>query len=285
MTTAQFHWGYDSFSAECQVNFTGPLDWGKKYPYALYGKKQSPIDIDTSTTRIDLNLPNLLLSYDPSKCVTITNNGHSFAVSAQESGTNLTGGPLRHNYRLAQFHCHWGSCDEKGAEHTVDGHRYPAELHLVHWNTSLYASFADAVRNPNGIAVLGVFLKTGREHPAWAELEPHFKEIRYMGDSVKLRKGFNPGRLFPENKQDYWTYDGSLTTPPCYESVRFILFHEPVEISTEQLKEFRSLSYLPASAHKRRSTCRLVDNFRPCMPLNNREVVTTWLDNFNFDLF
>lgn len=72
----------------------------------------------------------------------------------------LTGGPLGTDlYKLEQFHSHWGCTDDKGSEHTVDGISYAGELHLVHWNTTKYETFAKAASAPDGLAVLGVFFE------------------------------------------------------------------------------------------------------------------------------
>lgn len=60
---------------------------------------------------------------------------------------------------MEQFHCHWGCSDNSGSEHTVDGTSYAGELHLVHWNSTKYNSFAEAAGHPDGLAVLGVFLQ------------------------------------------------------------------------------------------------------------------------------
>ncbi|KAG8133742.1 hypothetical protein E2320_011505, partial [Naja naja] len=70
----------------------------------------------------------------------------------------MKGGPVSGIYKLKQFHIHWGSCEGQGSEHTVDGVKYDAELHLVHWNTK-YGTFDEAVKHPDGLAVVGVFLK------------------------------------------------------------------------------------------------------------------------------
>ena len=87
----------------------------------------------------------------------------------------MSGGPLDSTYQLAQFHAHWGGENARGSEHTVDGkvgsgkylcfknifaHRqmFSAELHLVHFNTK-YGSLGEAVDKPDGLAVLGIFLK------------------------------------------------------------------------------------------------------------------------------
>lgn len=76
------------------------------------------------------------------------------------TGSELIGGPLGNDvFKLEQFHCHWGSCNEIGSEHTVDGTSYAGELHLVHWNTTKYKTFGEAASAPDGLAVLGVFLQ------------------------------------------------------------------------------------------------------------------------------
>lgn len=102
--------------------------------------------------------------------------------------SELAGGPLSSKYRLEQFHMHWGDCDNEGSEHTVDGKSFAGEvgnpsgtrvttvaalslltivvlclvfsqLHLVHWNCEKYDSFSEAAAHPDGLAVLGVFIK------------------------------------------------------------------------------------------------------------------------------
>lgn len=73
--------------------------------------------------------------------------------------SGLTGGPLEDDvYQLAQFHAHWGGENARGSEHTVDGKSFSAELHLVHYNTK-YGDLGNAVDKPDGLAVLGMFIK------------------------------------------------------------------------------------------------------------------------------
>lgn len=75
----------------------------------------------------------------------------------------LRGGPLGSDvYKLEQWHCHWGAANGEGSEHTVDGRAFSGELHLVHWNTSKYNSFAEAAGQEDGLAVLGVFLAVSK---------------------------------------------------------------------------------------------------------------------------
>lgn len=135
---------------------------------------------------------------------------------------------------LEQFHCHWGCSDGRGSEHTVDGKSYAGELHLVHWNKSKYSSFAEAASKPDGLAVLGVFLDVGKSHPELDKVAQLLPFITHKGDRVTLQEALDPSKLLPENKA-YWTYLGSLTTPPFNESVIWILFKNPVELSPEQV--------------------------------------------------
>ncbi|EMP42286.1 Carbonic anhydrase 1 [Chelonia mydas] len=76
-----------------------------------------------------------------------------------EGSSVVTSGPLTGNYRLHQFHFHWSQTEDHGSEHTVDGAKYAAELHLVHWNSDKYSSFAEASDKPDGLSVIAVFLK------------------------------------------------------------------------------------------------------------------------------
>ncbi|PIK49738.1 putative carbonic anhydrase 2 [Apostichopus japonicus] len=213
------------------------------------------------------------MKYDSHMCSSLTNNGRTFCVSVKSDVCNLSGGPLTDKYRLLQFHCHWGSDDSKGAEHTIDGQQHAAELHLVHWNTDKFTSPGDAIKNDKGIAVLTAFIKVGKEHKGWNQVLDHFKEISDVNGVCNMDEDFNPKCLLPENLTDYWTYEGSLTTPPCYESVRFIIFKEVVELSKEQLAQFRSLSTTAETEGAQGDACpKLVDNFRPLQPLNGRIV-------------
>ena len=72
---------------------------------------------------------------------------------------SVTGGPLRDKYVFEKFQFHWGMDDSYGSEHTVGGKSYAAEVHLVHWNVSKYDTFQEAVKQADGLTVLGVFFR------------------------------------------------------------------------------------------------------------------------------
>ncbi|XP_063307349.1 carbonic anhydrase 2-like [Pelobates fuscus] len=244
----------------------GPDTWHHSFPIAQ-GDHQSPIDINTSQAKYDASLKPVSIHYDPSTAKVILNNGHAFNVEFEDSEDKsvLRGGPVDGTYRLKQFHFHWGSCDGHGSEHTVDGVKYEAELHLVHWNTK-YASFGEAVKHCDGLAVVGVFLRVGDTKPELQEVINALNLIPNKGKEAAFTD-YDPSGLLP-NSLDFWTYKGSLTTPPLLQCVTWILLKEPISVSSQQISKLRSLFFNDESE----DPCHMVDNFRPPQPLKNREV-------------
>ncbi|KAG7272295.1 hypothetical protein CRUP_014180 [Coryphaenoides rupestris] len=251
-------WGY---SAE-----NGPAKWGKDFPNAD-GVRQSPINIEPAAAKFDAGLQPLSLTYDPSTSMDILNNGHSMQVTFTDDTDSsiLKNGPISGVYRLKQFHFHWGASDNHGSEHTIDGTKYPAELHLVHWNTK-YPSFGDAANKPDGLAVVGVFLKIGGENAQLQKVLDAFDAIKTKGNQTTF-PNFDPSTLLP-GCLDYWTYDGSLTTPPLLESVTWIVCKETISISSAQMAKFRGLLF----SGEGEAECCMVDNYRPPQPLKGRTV-------------
>uniref|UniRef100_A0A8C4WT16 Carbonic anhydrase 7 n=1 Tax=Gopherus evgoodei TaxID=1825980 RepID=A0A8C4WT16_9SAUR len=121
--------------------------------------------------------------------------------------------------------------------------RNTTDLHLVHWNARKYATFGEAAAAPDGLAVVGIFLE---------------------GTKAQFRT-FNPKCLLPSSL-NYWTYPGSLTTPPLYESVTWIVLKEPIRISEKQLEKFRTLLFTSEGDER----IQMVNNFRPPQPLKGR---------------
>ncbi|MEJ1284227.1 carbonic anhydrase 5a mitochondrial [Cricetulus griseus] len=208
------------------------------------------------------------VSYDATSCRYLWNTGYFFQVefddSCEESG--ISGGPLGNHYRLKQFHFHWGATDEWGSEHMVDGHAYPAELHLVHWNSMKYENYKEATVGENGLAVIGVFLKLGAQHEALQRLVDVLPGVKHKDTQVAVGP-FDPSCLLPACR-DYWTYPGSLTTPPLAESVTWIIQKMPIEVAPSQLSAFRTLLF---SGHGEEEEA-MVNNYRPLQPLMDRKV-------------
>ncbi|XP_057710097.1 carbonic anhydrase 7 [Corythoichthys intestinalis] len=253
-------WGYG--------NENGPSVWHKHFPVAL-GNRQSPIDIMPHQASYDPSLQPIHLNYDHCSSIQISNNGHSVVVDFEDSDDRsvVQGGPLHNPYRLKQFHFHWGAKSCNGSEHTVGGHSFASELHLVHWNAVKYRTFGEAAEAPDGLAVLSVFLETGGEHRWLHKITDVLYMVKFKG-SIMDFKSFNPKCLLPSSLH-YWTYLGSLTTPPLHESVIWIILKEPITVSERQLQKFRMLLFTEEDEDQ---GTHMENNYRTPQPLKDREV-------------
>jgi len=259
-------WGY--------TKGDGPETWLEKFP-AARGPRQSPIDISTSNcvNAEHLSQRPLRIAFGPNAVRSVVNTGYGFKVNVDGEGSELAGGPLQNKYRVDQFHFHWGRDDTCGSEHTIDGQCYPSEVHLVHWNSEKYASIGEAVTKDDGLAVLGALIKVGKEHQELAKLIDLLPSIKYKSDQVSFTDAFDLMSLLPGNKE-YWTYEGSLTTPPCNESVTWFVFKEPIEMSSDQLRAFRELcSYCQCDdCPDDEFEGKILLNFRPPLSVGERVV-------------
>lgn len=235
------------------------------------GNRQSPIDILTSEARFDESLGDgaFQISYANTDPFSVANGGSGWVMACKEEAeSTLTAVHLPDTYRLKSVTCHWGTEPMNGSEHLVGGVGYAGEIHILHWNTK-YASFAEASKQADGLAILAVFLN--ESHDDNANLKPILNlvpRIQYKGDSAPLN-GFNLNTLLPANKGDFWTYDGSLTSAPHSESVVWTVFRATIPISSGQLDALRNL-YAVKQEDAEKSGSRCAGEVRPCQPLNGR---------------
>lgn len=222
-TGAEWKWGGD----------LGPSHWGSLDPsFALCdtGRRQSPVDL-TGAQHAPTSA--LRLAYHHATFRTV-DNGHTIEAEVEGRAGGIVLGSTR--YELVQFHFHAPS------EHTLAGRGYAMELHLVH-------------RAADGrLAVIGVLIREGGENAALAEL---FEHVPAKGAAGELE--LDPSALLPPDRAGY-RYEGSLTTPPCTEGVRWIVMREPIELSAGQLLAFKH---------------RYFGTVRPVQPLNGRMLATT----------
>jgi carbonic anhydrase len=196
---------------------------------------QSPIDIDAVIEDPRLDSLNLLLSAMP---FTLTNNGHTITATPKFWGTLRIDGDT---YTLSQFHFHTLS------EHTVEGNRGVMELHAV---------FTDANNNKN--AVIGMLYRIGRPNQFLQQLIAAGLPKLTTSAPVTVNR-LDLGDAFT-NTSRYYTYAGSLTTPPCSENVKWIVLKQWAELSPEQFEAFRTI---------------LGNDFRPLQKRNQRLVRAT----------
>ena len=98
--------------------------------------------------------------------------------------------------QVLQMHAHWGDKPGRGSEHTLDGKMFDAELHIVHYN-SKYGDPSVAVDKPDGLAVLGMFIKTGKSHPEFEKLCNNLKHIQSKDSTLELQETLDPANCLP----------------------------------------------------------------------------------------
>lgn len=139
----------------------------KKQAENTHNYSQSPVMIThcKSIYNEEINLNPLIINYIPSK-FTCTNDGQTikweFIKSKEKTVTPTVNGGLgnqSNEYKLLQFHMHWGPSDEIGSEHYVNDEAYSGEIHLVHWNSLHYQNADVAMNESDGILVLAVFFQ------------------------------------------------------------------------------------------------------------------------------
>jgi carbonic anhydrase len=203
------HWSYEGQE--------GPTHWGEladEYKMCSEGVNQSPIDLIAD---YNADLPSLEFEYY-SSTVDEINNGHTIQQNIKP-GSFLRIPERGENFELKQFHFHSPS------EHTVGGKSFDMELHFVHAHAN------------GGLLVVGVLMNEGEEHPVLKKLWAFMPEK--AGDTSQQPVAFEETGLLPPT-DDYFTYGGSLTTPPCSEGVRWIVLKRPIEASAEQIATFKS---------------------------------------------
>lgn len=219
-------WGYEGL--------LGPENWANFDPsfrLCKEGTEQSPIDLKFNKPQKGGDIE---FAYKTTG-ISIVDNGHTVQVNFEPGNMAKIRGQ---DYELKNIHFH------AQAEHTISKKRHPLEAHLVHQNFK------------GEFAVIGVFFKPGHENEAikaiWTRI-PKEKEIEKPVTDIRL----NPMAFIPP-KLTYYTYSGSLTTPPCKEGVNWNVFNTPMELSAEQLNGFTAL---------------YPNNYRPTQDLNGRKVL------------
>jgi carbonic anhydrase len=205
---AHIHWDYEGAG--------GPENWAKidpKNTTCATGQRQSPIDIRDG---IKVVLDPIKFNYRPSN-FRVVNNGHTIQVDLGDSSINLTG----KNYELVQFHFH------RPSEEKVNGQRFDMVVHLVHKS------------DEGQLAVVAILLERGTENPfiqtVWNNLPLEQKTSVTPPDTL-----LDLSNLLPSTRS-YYTYMGSLTTPPCTEDVLWLVMKQPVQVSQEQINIFSRL--------------------------------------------
>lgn len=220
------HWSYEGEN--------GPAKWGDldaASKVCASGSQQSPIDIGTT---IRSQLPALKIDWARS-ADTIVNNGHTIQLNFA-AGSTVRLGDVK--YELLQLHFH------RPSEHLIGGKRFPMEAHFVHRADS------------GAIAVVGVLMTTGKSNAAFSQITATMPANE--GPAVKAGTRINPNALLPA-RLGYYRYSGSLTTPPCAETVEWLLLTDPIQVAEADVASFAKLYPMnarPAQKDNRRYVLR-----------------------------
>lgn len=224
------HWSYGGSG--------NPTRWGQlseNYRLCETGTSQSPIDISTkhpTHIQIQEEFKPIQFNYQLIN-FTVKNNGHTIQVDYPPGSYIILDGK---KYNLVQFHFHTPS------EHLVNEVAWPMEMHLVHQNAE------------GQLAVVGVLIEEGEENYFLQQIWDHLPEAE--GEEEVKRVKINAENLLPENRS-YYSYSGSLTTPPCSEEVSWNVLKIPIKASEEQIEQFMEIYQM---------------NSRPVQPLNRRKI-------------
>ncbi len=223
--THNTHWGYSGDE--------GAKNWATlsaEYE-PCSGKNQSPINLSGF---IEADLSPISFNYEAGG-YEILNNGHTVQLNYQK-GSHITLDGI--NFELLQFHFHAPS------ENHINGHSYLLEAHLVH-----------ADKNGN-LAVVAVMFKEGESNSglaqAWNQMPQH------IGIKHDLINVVSVDHILPENR-DYYRFNGSLTTPPCSEGVRWLVMKNVMTASKQQIAAFSQVLHEP--------------NNRPLQSINSRTIL------------
>ncbi len=222
---ADSHWGYSHQNA--------PSHWAsldQKYQ-ACAGFNQSPINISQTTKS---QLERLKLNYT-STSKSIVNNGHTIQVDFNEGNVLELDGK---KFNLKQFHLHSPS------ENTIQGKSYPMEMHLVH------------ASDQGELAVIAIMYEQGVENQKLVNL---WQNLPKKAGTVFYPQQQEAAQSFIPDKLDYYRFNGSLTTPPCTEGVRWIVLKDIQQASALQIKSFTEVLSEP--------------NNRPIQSINARVIL------------
>lgn len=226
-------WAAQSLPSWSYGGAANPTQWGdlsQNFASCQLGQAQSPINLGEATEGA---ADPITFAYQPTP-LSVTNTGHTIQVNyAPGSQITLDGQP----YELLQFHFHTPS------EHTIQGKASALELHFVHRNSA------------GKLAVVGVMINAGAENTL---IDQVWNAIPAAGDTKTVPTILiNGADLLPKN-HEYFSYEGSLTTPPCSEGVKWNVLVEPITISAAAIDAFQAL--YPVNA-------------RPLQAVHDRKVV------------
>jgi carbonic anhydrase len=221
------HWSYQGPA--------GPQTWGglkAEFSLCSNGQRQSPIDIRGG---LAVDLDPIKFSYTDSRFGVI-DNGHTVQANIAPGNSIEIGGK---RYDLVQFHFH------RPSEERIDGRQFEMSVHLVHKD------------DMGKLAVVGILVDKGLPQLAVQKVWNNLPLEK--GEEAAARVPLNLDELLPVDRR-YFTYMGSLTTPPCSEDVRWVVMRQPVTMSPDQIELFARMYPMNARPVQQASGRRILQS-------------------------